>query len=646
MNGNGMKNSYPVLTIEEVAKHNSPDSCWVIHEGRVYDVTSFLFDHPGGEEILVKHSGNDITQLFKEIGHSEHARSLLEKYYIGNLGDQLNRNIFIETSDKSKLIHKIKTRLFTKEDKFGLHKIFGSIALIGFIAAMIRLFIPTDIAGPFFAKPSFANIGLLLSHAGLAMTALVFHVPLKRHFNYVHTLENQEQRLHSIVFSMRSIVFVAWYMMIEPMILLLFPFITSYIWCLRAFLLSLWHGLADIVTYKYAGLNSTTIRGSHDGKSDIDKLGVSLASLAQLGAILVLLGFSATDEVRRSYLGDLCYLTLIPIQLVVFQITLKRKGFLSAKVNGWLYMIELFIVVIALAPGSREIFLIVLFGLLRFIFRINKYFLFLAFAFLAQHFTFAPNAWIPCILGITLLLFMQKQNQIQGFRNSMSVKCKIVEKTQLQENTYQLRLQTPQGITYKMPSGRHLALKIDENIQRFYTPISFSSDGKYFDIVAKTYPNGKANDLLRSTQIGDHLTFSGPFGNIFYAENKMLRNGNELIPLKNKKILCIAGGSGITPIYAVLAKLNKNVDVELVYINRTRQDILLQDKISELPQQINIIHYLTRENNTNVSWFNKGRYYPLHIAADIVFISGPDQFCETYKNLVSALVPAHKIIIF
>lgn len=50
-----------LLNAEEVAKHNSEQSCHVIVHGKVYDVTEFLPDHPGGKGIILKYAGKDAT---------------------------------------------------------------------------------------------------------------------------------------------------------------------------------------------------------------------------------------------------------------------------------------------------------------------------------------------------------------------------------------------------------------------------------------------------------------------------------------------------------------------------------------------------------------------------------------------------------
>ncbi|KAF3769325.1 FMN-linked oxidoreductase [Cryphonectria parasitica EP155] len=55
------------FTVEEVAKHTSPDSCWVILYGNVYDVTDFLAEHPGGSKIILKLAGKDATEEYDPI---------------------------------------------------------------------------------------------------------------------------------------------------------------------------------------------------------------------------------------------------------------------------------------------------------------------------------------------------------------------------------------------------------------------------------------------------------------------------------------------------------------------------------------------------------------------------------------------------
>ena len=42
-----------------------------------------MFQHPGGEEILIENGGMDSTENFEDVGHSSDAREMLEEYYIG-----------------------------------------------------------------------------------------------------------------------------------------------------------------------------------------------------------------------------------------------------------------------------------------------------------------------------------------------------------------------------------------------------------------------------------------------------------------------------------------------------------------------------------------------------------------------------------
>lgn len=47
----------PTYSLAEVAKHASKTDAWMVIDGKVYDVTDFLEDHPGGPEIMFEHVG-------------------------------------------------------------------------------------------------------------------------------------------------------------------------------------------------------------------------------------------------------------------------------------------------------------------------------------------------------------------------------------------------------------------------------------------------------------------------------------------------------------------------------------------------------------------------------------------------------------
>ena len=95
-----------VFSLEEVGKHNTGKDCWMVihnkvnnwwliyweinkaevkHWSKVYDVTKFLSEHPGGEEILLECAGVDATEGFEDVGHSADARELLQDYLVGDL---------------------------------------------------------------------------------------------------------------------------------------------------------------------------------------------------------------------------------------------------------------------------------------------------------------------------------------------------------------------------------------------------------------------------------------------------------------------------------------------------------------------------------------------------------------------------------
>merc|ERR1711934_707626 len=64
------------IAADEIKKHNSEKDCWLVVHGKVYNVTEFLADHPGGKKVLVRASGADASEEFDML----HKPEVLEKY--------------------------------------------------------------------------------------------------------------------------------------------------------------------------------------------------------------------------------------------------------------------------------------------------------------------------------------------------------------------------------------------------------------------------------------------------------------------------------------------------------------------------------------------------------------------------------------
>uniref|UniRef100_A0A673J848 Cytochrome b5-like n=1 Tax=Sinocyclocheilus rhinocerous TaxID=307959 RepID=A0A673J848_9TELE len=85
-------------TREEVQAHNMSKDTWLIIHDKVYDITRFMEEHPGGEEVLLEQAGADATESFEDVGHSTDAREMLQQYYIG----ELHMEVYITTCKDSR----------------------------------------------------------------------------------------------------------------------------------------------------------------------------------------------------------------------------------------------------------------------------------------------------------------------------------------------------------------------------------------------------------------------------------------------------------------------------------------------------------------------------------------------------------------
>lgn len=179
----------------------------------------------------------------------------------------------------------------------------------------------------------------------------------------------------------------------------------------------------------------------------------------------------------------------------------------------------------------------------------------------------------------------------------------LIKKDIINHDTRKFRfaLPTPNHVL-GLPVGQHVHLtaKIaEEIIIRSYTPVSSDDDHGYVDLVIKVYfknvhpkfpEGGKLSQYLDNLKIGDTVDFRGPSGRLVYKGHgnfciKVLRKSPPM-EYSVKKVVMLAGGTGITPmlqlIRAILKDPTDETQVSLLYANQTEKDILLRDELDEI----------------------------------------------------------------
>ncbi|KAL5277491.1 CYB5A family protein [Megaselia abdita] len=80
-----MSSSVKEISILEVKKHNTPEDLWMVIHDKVYDLTKFRSEHPGGDDVLDEYAGKEASKAFDDVGHSSDAVEMMAQYCVGEL---------------------------------------------------------------------------------------------------------------------------------------------------------------------------------------------------------------------------------------------------------------------------------------------------------------------------------------------------------------------------------------------------------------------------------------------------------------------------------------------------------------------------------------------------------------------------------
>jgi len=150
-----------------------------------------------------------------------------------------------------------------------------------------------------------------------------------------------------------------------------------------------------------------------------------------------------------------------------------------------------------------------------------------------------------------------------------------------------LRLVSTNQYLPPFQAGQYISLFLETDKIRTARPYSISSAPNqtgYYDITVKRVAGGLASGyLLNKVKKGDILQSSGPAGNFYFD------------PLfHDREMVCLAGGSGITPFISMIRQvvecgLDRNI--YLFYGNRDPDDIIFHNTLKTISERSENIRY-------------------------------------------------------
>ncbi len=206
----------------------------------------------------------------------------------------------------------------------------------------------------------------------------------------------------------------------------------------------------------------------------------------------------------------------------------------------------------------------------------------------------------------------------------------------------------PENAALDLLPGDHLYVHatIDgKPVKRPYTPSSMPGATGSFDLTVKRYETGVISRYLHDRQVGETVLMSGP------------NPGGHWVDGMAKNVGFVAGGSGITPMIAIIRWIlarSLNVDLFLLYANKTEADIIFReewDAHARAHANFHCHHVLSEppagwsQGTGRISEAMLRTHLPPPGADTVIFLCGPPPMVDAIETTLKAIGHAEQAII-
>lgn len=162
---------------------------------------------------------------------------------------------------------------------------------------------------------------------------------------------------------------------------------------------------------------------------------------------------------------------------------------------------------------------------------------------------------------------------------------KILYNRKLNSNSYEMAVEAKNVVEKCMP-GQFVIVMAKEDSERI--PLTVYDYDRNKKILYLIYQIVGASTLELSSLENELFSVSGPLGNA----NEICANPTEF---KNKRIVYVAGGVGIAPVYPQVKFLKENgINADVIYGARNKESLLIQDKINSVAKNV---YYVTDDGS-------------------------------------------------
>ena len=203
-----------------------------------------------------------------------------------------------------------------------------------------------------------------------------------------------------------------------------------------------------------------------------------------------------------------------------------------------------------------------------------------------------------------------------------------------------LRFLLPQARNLRARPGQFLTFEWlieGKKVTRSYSICSSPAQIGYVEITPKRVENGCVSTFLNDrAKVGLAVKARGPYGKFYFDQSK------------HGRIVLIAGGSGITPMIAMLRYIDDlciPVNATLIYCVRTEQDVFFKDELAALLSRSSTFRYVLLVSRPGSDWRGwAGRLRREILEREVenssestFFLCGPPSFMEAGRTLLKEM---------